>query len=462
MLNPARNMNAPQMIKDSEGYKSMDVNKKPGPDQGNPDATSLNQALVDDLKKRDLIKSPRVEAAFRSVPRHLFLPGVPLEQVYSDRAISAKQDPDGKWISSSSQPAIMAIMLEQLGLEPGHKVLEIGTGPGYNAALMAHIVGDTGQVVTVEIDEDLTQSAREHLAAAGFERVQAICADGGYGVPDAAPFDRIILTVGAPDITPAWWNQLKPQGRLVLPLLLRGSMKSIAFEQAGDHLQSLSVTDCGFISLRGDFASTQTSQIQLGPEPGLYLEFMDRISMDGNAVYGLLTGPKKDWAAGVDCIAWDVLGGHLWTWLALHDPDIHRLVAEGEMVGKDIVPPVLGIDARQKSSATAILIMETGLAALMRPPGQSLPIITLDQGFLPDSPATQPFPLYIRQFGSDRSVTERLAAQVRAWKAAGSPPSEAMQIRVYRGDSDYQPVKDEMVLAKQWTKLILNWPGTAE
>jgi protein-L-isoaspartate(D-aspartate) O-methyltransferase len=438
----------------------MDNQSDPGKDDRN--AADLNQALIDDLKKRELIKSERVEAAFRAVMRHLFLPGVPLEQVYSDRAISAKQDAEGKWISSSSQPAIMAIMLEQLGLEPGHKVLEIGTGPGYNAALMAHIVGQTGQVVTVEIDDDLAQSARDHLAAAGFEQVQVLCADGGYGAPDTAPFDRIILTVGAPDITPAWWNQLKPDGRLVLPLLLRGSMKSIAFEQTEDQLKSLSVTDCGFISLRGDFASTQTSHVQLGPDPDLYLELMDKISIDGEKVYSLLTGPSKDWAVGVDCIPWDVLGGHLWTWLALHDPQIHRIVAEGNMVEKNIIPPVLGIDARQKSSATAILIEETGLAALMRPPDQSLPMISLEQGFLPDSPATQPFPLYIRQFGPDRSLTERLAAQIRDWKAAGSPPSETMKIRVYRGDSDYQPSEGEMVLGKQWTRLVIQWPGTAE
>jgi protein-L-isoaspartate(D-aspartate) O-methyltransferase len=439
----------------------METDKQSDPGRNGRDAATLNQALVDDLKKRELIKTPRVEAAFRAVLRHMFLPGVPLEEVYSDRAISAKQDPEGMWISSSSQPAIMAIMLEQLGLEPGHKVLEIGTGPGYNAALMTHIVGETGQVVTVEIDEDLAQSAREHLEAAGFEQVQVLCADGGYGAPEAVPFDRIILTVGAPDITPAWWNQLTPDGRLVLPLLLRGSMKSIAFEQAEDHLKSLSVTDCGFISLRGDFASTQTSRIQVGPEPGLYLELMDNISMDGENIYSLLTGSSKDWAAGVDCIPWDVLGGHLWTWLALHDPKVHRLVAEGEMVEKNIVPPVLGIDARQRSSATAVLIEGEVLAALMRPPDQSLPVITPAQGFLPDSPATQPFSLYIRQFGPDKSIAERLAEEIRTWKAAGSPPSEMMKIRVYRGDSDYQPSEGEVVLGKQWTKLVIEWPGTS-
>ena len=439
----------------------MDTDKQSEPGKSERDAVALNQALVDDLKKRELIKSSRVEAAFRAVLRHLFLPGVPLEEVYSDRAISAKQDSEGKWMSSSSQPAIMAIMLEQLGLEPGHKVLEIGTGPGYNAALMAHIVGETGQVVTVEIEEDLVQSAREHLAEAGFEQVQVLSADGGYGAPDAAPFDRIILTVGAPDITPAWWNQLRPEGRLVLPLMLKGSMKSIAFERSDDHLRSLSVSDCGFIPLRGAFASAQPRRVQVGPDPNLYLELMEEIPIDGDTVYSLLTGPSQNWAAGVDARAWDVLGGTLWTWLALHDSQIHRLVAEGEMVEKNIVPPVLGIDARQRSSATAILIEATGLAALMRPPDQSLPVITLEQGFLPDSPAAQPFPLYIRQFGADGSIPERLAAQIRTWKDAGSPVSESMQIRVYRGDSDYMPSEGELVLAKQWTKLIIEWPGTA-
>ncbi|RPH69085.1 methyltransferase domain-containing protein, partial [bacterium] len=221
-------------------------------DPNNKQAIQLNHALVDELKEKGIIQTPRVEAAFRAVLRHHFVPGTPLEQVYSDRVIAAKKDEEGRWLSSSSQPAIMAIMLEQLGLEPGQRVLEIGAGTGYNAALMAHILGEAGQVVTVEIDQDLTEAARDHLAAAGYERVRAVCADGGYGYPEAAPYDRIILTVASGDLTPAWLEQLKPGGRIVLPLTLRGSMKSIAFERADDHLVSLSTKDCGFIPLRGD------------------------------------------------------------------------------------------------------------------------------------------------------------------------------------------------------------------
>src|SRR5438445_2890424 len=140
------------------------------------DPVALHQALVDQLRQAGCIRSTHVEAAFRAVPRHPFLPGVPLDLVYRDEAIPIKEL-DGATVSSSSQPAIMAVMLEQLEIQPGHRVLEIGAGTGYNAALMAHIVGDTGQVVTVDLDDDLVVSAREHLEAAGFSHVQVVCGD---------------------------------------------------------------------------------------------------------------------------------------------------------------------------------------------------------------------------------------------------------------------------------------------
>ena len=150
-------------------------------DQNNNNINVLNQALVDELKSMGCIQTPRVEAAFQAVLRHRFIPETPLEEVYSNRVILTKQDQNGQWISSSSEPAIMAIMLEQLDLEPGQKVLEIGAGTGYNAALMAHIVGETGQVVTIDIDDDLVEAAQAHLLRAGFDHVQVTCADGGYG-----------------------------------------------------------------------------------------------------------------------------------------------------------------------------------------------------------------------------------------------------------------------------------------
>jgi protein-L-isoaspartate(D-aspartate) O-methyltransferase len=380
-----------------------------------------------------------------------------VEEVYSDRVIAAKKDSEGHWLSSSSQPAIMAIMLEQLDLQPGHKVLEIGAGTGYNAALMAHIVGESGQVVAVEIDEDLTEAARRHLAAAGYEQVQAVCADGGYGYPDAAPFDRIILTVAAGDITPAWWDQLKPGGRIVLPLMLKGSMKSVAFERVDDHLASLSVKDCGFIPLRGAFALALPSRVQVGPEPGLVVEVQNELSVDLEAVFEFLKGAPRDWPADLEVIFWDLVGGGLWTWLALHEPGVCHLLAVDETVEREIAPAVMVLEGEHTQAGTAVLLEKTGLAALVRAPSQAIPRVPEDQLFAPGSPALQPFALYVRQFGPDESVARRLLARVEAWKSAGRPASDRMQIRAYRKDMDYNPSESEILLERAWTKLVLNW-----
>src|SRR5437764_11478942 len=103
----------------------------------NDNISTLHQALVNKLKKDGAISSPSVEAAFRAVPRHLFLPGVGLDNVYTDTYVVSKEQ-NGVTISSSSQPTIMAVMLELLDLRPGQRVLEIGAGTGFNAALIAH------------------------------------------------------------------------------------------------------------------------------------------------------------------------------------------------------------------------------------------------------------------------------------------------------------------------------------
>src|SRR5437660_3543581 len=144
------------------------------------DAPALHRALVDALVRRGAITYSPVEAAFRAVHRHLFLPRVPLEEVYRDQAIPTKTI-DGEAVSSSSQPEIMATMLEQLALEPGQRVLEVGAGTGYNAALMTHLVADTGTLISMDVDTDLVDGARAHLAAAGIEHVRVVLGDGGLG-----------------------------------------------------------------------------------------------------------------------------------------------------------------------------------------------------------------------------------------------------------------------------------------
>jgi protein-L-isoaspartate(D-aspartate) O-methyltransferase len=425
------------------------------PETDNTNVIALNQALVDELKSKGWIQTPGVEAAFRAVLRHHFLPGRPLDEVYSDQVIPTKQDENGQWISSSSQPAIMAIMLEQLGLEPGHKVLEIGAGTGYNAALMAHIVGETGRVVTVDIDVDLVEAARKHLRAAGFDQVEVVRADGGYGHLEAAPYDRIILTVGAPDIMPAWRDQLKPNGRIVLPLMLKGSMKSTAFEQNDDHLESLSVKDCSFMLLRGDFASIFSKPVQLGPDPNLTLELAGESLIDSSDAYDLLGSATKDWPVHIEVRGWDVLIGSLWTWLSLREAQICKLMAKGYMVEQNIVPPLIGIDGKPKLASTVALLNETGLAALMRPPDHPLLLLPMDKLFTGD----QPFALFVRQFGSDESIAQRLINHIQEWDMAGRPSMDRMSVRAYPKDAEYRPSEAEFLIEKPWTKLVIEWPN---
>jgi protein-L-isoaspartate(D-aspartate) O-methyltransferase len=221
------------------------------------DPGALNRALVAHLKDQRHIRTPAVENALLSVPRHLFLPDLPLDEVYEDQALMTKRI-EGVPVSSSSQPAIMAEMLEQLEARPAQSVLEIGAGTGYNAALVAHLVGRRGSVVSVDIDADIVAAARDHLEDAGCDRVKIVHADGGYGYPPQSPYDRIIVTVGAGDVPAAWREQLKPGGRLVVPLVLVGVQASIAFIRQADRLESAAATCCGFMPMRGAFAVAPT------------------------------------------------------------------------------------------------------------------------------------------------------------------------------------------------------------
>ena len=228
----------------------------------NGSSDGLRQQLVEKLRSDGMLRDPAVERALRTVPRHLFLPGVALEQAYSDSAIPTHEE-DGVPISSASQPAIVAVMLQQLGLASGMRVLEIGAGTGYNAALLAELVGPSGHVTTVDIGAEIAAEARAHLEAAGYQQVEVIAADGAGGWPANAPYDRLQLTVGASDITPAWFEQLATGGLMALPLWLGVSDASVAFRKRDGALYSESLAPCGFMRLRGSERSA-TSWEPLG------------------------------------------------------------------------------------------------------------------------------------------------------------------------------------------------------
>jgi protein-L-isoaspartate(D-aspartate) O-methyltransferase len=256
-------------------------------EEGGPDAARAR--LARELRRHGPPLSASVYAAFARVPRHVFVPEMGPAAAYRDEAFVIKCGPDGLPISSSSQPAMMAIMLDQLGLEPGHRVLEIGTGTGYNAAVMSSVVGPAGEVVTVDIDPELVARARSGLQAAGYDAVTVKCADGGYGDPEGAPYDRIIVTAGAWDIAPAWLAQLGPGGRLVLPLSVRGIQLSVGLQRAGGAWLSTSAWRCGFVRMLGAFAGPE-EVIRLGEPPALAFQVSDGYPVDAQGLWAALAG----------------------------------------------------------------------------------------------------------------------------------------------------------------------------
>jgi protein-L-isoaspartate(D-aspartate) O-methyltransferase len=215
-------------------------------------ADELRATLADQLVKDNTVRTPAVETAFRQVPRELFLPGTPLREAYADKPIYTKHDGTGTRVSAASQPTIVATMLEQLRIQPGQTILELGAGTGYNAGLMATITGDTGHVTTIDIDDDLVTGAREHLTAAAITNVDVVLTDGALGHRERAPFDRIIATVGAFEIPTSWLEQLAPGGRLVVPVRLAGAAsRSIIFQRATEGWVSHGSEMCTFMPLRG-------------------------------------------------------------------------------------------------------------------------------------------------------------------------------------------------------------------
>jgi protein-L-isoaspartate(D-aspartate) O-methyltransferase len=220
------------------------------------DSTKRRGQLVAKLERRKLIRSDPVREAFLAVARELFVPEFAaregLEAVYRDEAIPTKHGEYGLPLSSSSQPAIMALMLEQLDLEEGMRVLEVGAGTGYNAALLSLLVGSRGRVVTVDVDRQIAAEARRALRDGGF-RLRVVHADGRAGFAQAAPYDRIIVTASADAVPRAWFEQLADDGLLEVPLRLTaaGAQAIPVLRKTRDGFRSLRAVCGGFMPLRG-------------------------------------------------------------------------------------------------------------------------------------------------------------------------------------------------------------------
>ncbi len=439
------------------------------------DASDPLARLREDLATRvvtvNRIGSGRVAAALRAVPRHLFLPGLPPEATYADDAIVTKRDQGGQAISSSSQPAIMAIMLDQLDLAAGHRVLEIGAGTGYNAALISHIVGPSGQVTSIDIDPELVGTAREHLASAGFGEVTVASADGAVGYPQHAPYDRIIATVGVSDLAGPWLEQAAPAARIVVPLDVRGAQVSAAFERADPATTwspwtSRSLAPCGFMRMRGRLAGPERLVMV---EPGLSVMLPDGVlpggtGVDAGALAGLLSGPSVPHPTQVQAGSAQVVWG-LGLWLAAHEPRLCRLnddMPAGPAAAADGQPPAAGparlADAPLRSRnwhATIGILDPGGLAVLTGTPAGGR-AAEADPAAAADPPSDA-VTLGAAGFGPRAAeLAAELAAHVQAWDLA-RPAMAGLHIDAYpRSGPDEPPaVPGALIMERPGTRFLI-------
>lgn len=235
--------------------------------------------LADLLRERGDLTAPAWHAAITETPRHVLVPqvweeGAPVDTtgpaglawVYSPISLVTKVDSRGLPISSSTKPDLMVRMLETLDLHDGHRVLEVGTGTGYNAALLSHRLGDDN-VTSIDVDTDIVDNARVRLASLGAYPTLAVM-DGEGGFPERAPYDRIIATCSVPALPWAWAEQLRDGGKVlasIMPTIHAGNLALL--EKHGDRIEGRFTRRLGqFMTMRHnseapeDLAGTKPSE----------------------------------------------------------------------------------------------------------------------------------------------------------------------------------------------------------
>jgi len=401
----------------------------------------LREAMVAELKAMDGVRTTPVAEAFRTVPRHLFAPGTAAADAYApNTSLWAKHDEHGRMTSTVSAAHLQAVMLEQAEIRPGMRVMEIGSG-GYNAALIAELVGPQGSVTTVDIDGEIVDRARACLDVAGYERVRTVLGDGDAGVPDGAPYDRIVVTVRAGDIPPAWVSQLAVAGRMVVPLQLRGLTRSIVLNRVdptSGRLRGGDVRLSAFVPMQGSGARAEpvVAIEHSGPDRA-------RVRLRTEAA----SGPELDalaaaigTASGEPVVVWTgVEFDHvddLDLWLGLHLPRFGILHADRELPGVD------GSTSVTKAGAPTLLD-ESGFAYRTK-----RPIAGGDR-----------FETGVLAWGSDAAaLAEQYADTVAAWGRYRAAGGTGPDVEAVPRTTDPAPAPGEVTVDKHHVRIILSWP----
>ena len=201
--------------------------------------------LVDHLIDSGYLSTPRVIDAMRKVKRHRFVPAGEGKSAYSDRPLHIGSD------QTISAPHMVAIMTEHLDIEVDNKILEIGAGSGYQAAILAEIV-KKGKIYTVERLPEIAERAKSSIEECGYKNVSIIVGDGTMGYKAEAPYDRIIVTAGAPKIPQSLVDQLGDNGKLLIPVGDRFYQELMLVEKRGEEIIERRLGGCVFVPLIGE------------------------------------------------------------------------------------------------------------------------------------------------------------------------------------------------------------------
>ncbi|WP_455357525.1 methyltransferase, FxLD system [Streptomyces sp. SYSU K217416] len=399
------------------------------------DPNQLREALAQRLVDSGHLRSQAAIDAFRTTDRHAFLPGVDLESAYKEDAVPIKHDEHGEMISCISAPSVVATQLEQLGAQPGHKVLEAGAATGYNAALLGQIVSPGGQVWTLDVDEDLIAGASKHLAEAGVQNATAVMADGAAGLPEHAPYDRIQFTVGAGDVPVKILDQLAPGGRLVLPMRIRGSIsRSFAFERDGNTWKTVSCEMATFVPLRKGVCDDVYTLVPMSGDGNVRLETFSEQDVDREALRTVLDEQQTKLYTGVK-----FRQGSAWEWLYLY-------LACALPNGLSRLPG-------QRPGFTP----HFGWGSMAALDGGSLAYLTIREGEDEKGRYWEVGVIGHGKGGGD--LAERVVTEIRAWDASGGNGAPEPGFRMAVADSRDRLTVDDarFIVDKPYSRLAVDW-----
>nr|WP_272922520.1 methyltransferase, FxLD system [Streptomyces sp. SID5785] len=393
----------------------------------------MRNKMIDQLRDEGWITSPEVEAVMRKVPRERFTPpGTALADVYNPwDAVVTQTNEHGVHTSSVSAPQVQAFMLEQAQVRPGMKVLEIGSG-GMNAAYLSELVGPTGTVVTVDISSEITETAARLLAENGYENVRVVTADAAEPIPGVGVADVILVTVGAWDIPPAWTYQLHPQGRLVVPLRARGLTRSISFVMQGDHLESTSAKQCGFVAMQGSTEHHEQLLLVAGTEE-IALRFDDGLPIEPSQLDNAVKTERIEQWSGVTLGRREPFGS-LQLHLAITVPGFCTMTVDQDLDSGIVVPNRHGFSlAAVDGDSFAYLVF--------RPAGDD----DVEYG--------------VHALGNHaQQLADTLIATLHDWDAHHRGDSTPI-FRVYAAGTPDDQVVGDRVVDKVHSRISLSWPA---